>query len=129
MPHSIFATALDCMDGRTQLPVIAWMKKKNNVDYVDMITEPGMDKIIATNAPRATINSIKKRMAVSTEKHHSKIIAIVGHAKCAGNPVAKKAHHAHIRSAMKRIRSWGYTQQVVGLWVDEAWRVHEITPD
>lgn len=127
MPHGTFAIALNCMDGRTQLPVINWMKKKYKVGFVDMVTEAGMDKIVAMNAPPAIINSIKKRAMLSTERHHSHIIAIVGHAECAGNPVTEKQHRAHIRSAMRKIRSWGYARRVVGLWVDETWRVHEVT--
>lgn len=35
-----FATAINCIDGRTQLPVIEWARKKYGVDYVDMITKP-----------------------------------------------------------------------------------------
>jgi hypothetical protein len=42
-----FATALNCMDGRVQIPIIEFLKKKFKVDYVDMITEPGIDKILA----------------------------------------------------------------------------------
>lgn len=129
MPRRTFVAALNCMDGRVQLPVINWMKRNCHVDYVDMITESGIDKIVARNAPHATINSIKKRVTISTEKHHSHSIAIVGHAECAGNPVTEKEHRAHIRSAMKKIHSWGYARRVVGLWVDEAWKVHEIIRD
>jgi hypothetical protein len=42
-----FATALNCMDGRVQITIIEFLKKKFKVDYVDMITEPGIDKILA----------------------------------------------------------------------------------
>ena len=42
-----FATAINCMDGRTQLPTINWAMKELNVDYVDSITEAGPDKILA----------------------------------------------------------------------------------
>lgn len=35
-----FAAAINCMDGRTQVPVIEFLKNKYGVDYVDMITEP-----------------------------------------------------------------------------------------
>jgi len=44
---SKFATAINCMDGRCQLPVIEWMKKRYGVEYVDMITEPGPDGVLA----------------------------------------------------------------------------------
>jgi hypothetical protein len=35
------------MDGRVQLPVIEWMKRNYALDYIDMITEPGSDKIMS----------------------------------------------------------------------------------
>ncbi len=42
-----FGTALNCIDGRTQIPIINWLKENFDVDYVDLITEPGMDKVLA----------------------------------------------------------------------------------
>jgi len=47
MLHKRFATAINCMDGRTQEPVITWIKKNYHVDFVDMITEPGPVKYLA----------------------------------------------------------------------------------
>jgi hypothetical protein len=56
----IFVMAINCMDGRVQLPVIEWLKKEYEADYVDMITEPGPNKILAENKDQLFINSIKK---------------------------------------------------------------------
>lgn len=36
-----FCTAINCMDGRVQLPVINYLKKHFKVNYVGSITEPG----------------------------------------------------------------------------------------
>jgi len=47
MKGSKFAVAINCMDGRVQTPVAEWMKKHLGVDYVDMITEPGVDRIVS----------------------------------------------------------------------------------
>ena len=41
------AVCLNCIDGRVQVPVIDWIKDKFKVDHVDMITEPGMDGLLA----------------------------------------------------------------------------------
>lgn len=43
----VFGTALNCIDGRTQIPIINWMKENFGLDYVDLITEPGMDKVLS----------------------------------------------------------------------------------
>jgi hypothetical protein len=114
------------MDGRVQHPVAGFLKKKYKVDYVDMITEPGPDGILAANKDKAAIESIKRRVGISTGKHGSKHIAIVGHHDCAGNPVDKETHLAHVRSAIKTVKSWGVKAEVIGLWVDDKWKVSEV---
>jgi len=126
MSEGKFATAINCMDGRVQLPVTAFLKKKYGVDYVDMITEPGPNGILAANTNQAAIDSIKRRVGISTTKHGSKHIAIAGHHDCAGNPVDKDTHLAHIRSAIKAVKSWGVKAEVIGLWVDDKWKVSEV---
>ena len=42
-----FGTAINCIDGRTQEPVIDFMKQKYNIDGVDMVTFPGVDGVIS----------------------------------------------------------------------------------
>ena len=37
MSHRRFATAINCIDGQTQIPVIDYVRKKYRVDYVDMV--------------------------------------------------------------------------------------------
>jgi hypothetical protein len=36
MAEGKFATAVNCMDGRTQQPVLGWAKEKFQVDYVEI---------------------------------------------------------------------------------------------
>jgi len=121
-----FATAINCMDGRVQTQVIEYLKSKYGVDYVDMITEPGPNKILAENSDKVTIESIKKRVEISTHHHGSKHIAIIGHHDCAGNPNSKELQVGHINAAQKVVRSWGFQGEILGLWVDENWQVNEV---
>lgn len=51
-----FATAIGCMDGRTQLPVTAKLKEKHRVNCVDMVTEADPVKILADCKDQALIN-------------------------------------------------------------------------
>ncbi len=37
-----FVTAINCMDGRVQIPVIEYLKNNYGINYVDMITAPGL---------------------------------------------------------------------------------------
>lgn len=123
MGEGKFATAINCMDGRTQLPVNEWMKKEYKVDYVDTITEPGPNKILAENKDA---ESIRRRVLISVNRHGSKHIAIVGHYDCAGNPVEKNAQLNHIAQAIKTVESWDLNAKVTGLWVDENWKVYKV---
>ena len=127
MSHGTFATVINCMDGRTQLPANAYLKNKFNVDYIDTITEPGPDKILAENTDAQIITNIKKRVLISTQKHGSKIIAIVAHTDCAGNPVEKEKHLAHLKKALNTLALWHIDAQLISLWIDENWQVNEIS--
>lgn len=121
-----FVTAINCMDGRVQLPVIAWMKTQYAADCVDMITEPGPVKILAENTPSSIIDSLRRRVEISVRKHASFCIAVVGHIDCAGNPVGKETQVEQITASVKRIQDWKFPIPVIGLWVDDQWTVHKI---
>ena len=63
-----FGTAINCMDGRTQIPVINYLKNKFDLDYVDTITEPGPNKILADRSESELLKSIKNRLDISVNK-------------------------------------------------------------
>jgi hypothetical protein len=126
MSKDTFATAINCMDGRTQLPVIQYMKETYGVDYVDTITEPGPDAILGDKQNSTLVESIRKRLEISVLKHGSKNVAIVAHHDCAGNPVAPEVHLEQVERAVDLVRSWGYGCEIIALWVGEDWKVHLI---
>ncbi|HEX8032243.1 MAG TPA: carbonic anhydrase [Ktedonobacterales bacterium] len=118
MATGTFGTAINCIDGRAQGPVADWVKMNGHVQYVDMITEPGADKVLAQGSP-SRIESIKQSVLISVNAHKSAIIAIAGHHDCAANPVSQDEHFAHIRAAVQVVASWGLPVRIVGLWVNE----------
>ncbi len=124
MAHGKFGTAINCMDGRVQEPVARWMQQTYGLDYVDMITEPGPERLLAEGAPEVVGMLAKAR--ISVQAHGSKVLAIAAHDDCAGNPVSPEAHQAQVRRAKQVLRTWGLSVQVVGLWVDNQWRVQEV---
>jgi hypothetical protein len=121
-----FGTAINCMDGRVQIPVIEWLKKQYGVDYVDMITEPGPERLLAECKDRKSIESIQKRLEISVTRHNSKLVAIAGHRDCAGNPADKETQLKQISNAVKIVESWNLEVRVIGLWVDERWEVQKV---
>jgi hypothetical protein len=41
MKKEIFYTAINCMDGRVQMPVINYLAARFGADFVDSVTEAG----------------------------------------------------------------------------------------
>jgi len=118
---NIFATAINCIDGRIQKPIIEFAINKFRVDYVDLITEPGPDKTLSENKALGIIESIKRRALISIEKHGSKIVIVAGHHDCAANPAEEGEHRRQIAEAVKKIKEWNLEVDVYGIWVDRNW--------
>lgn len=122
-----FGTAINCMDGRVQLPVIDYLKKRFGVRYVDIISEPGPNLILAKQTDRNAVASILKRVELSVLTHQSKGIAVVGHEDCAGNPGDKEQQILHLREAVRILGQSYWSIEIVALWVDLKGRVEEIS--
>ena len=121
MAEGSFGTVITCMDGRVQEPVRLWAMKEFGVDFVDTITEPGVDLQLNENLIWQD-DKIRSRLEISVHKHGSKNVAVVGHHDCAGNPVSEEKHRQMIQGAVDRIRTWKLPVRVVGLWVGEDWK-------
>ena len=83
---------INCIDGRTQQPVIEYIKRNYAVNMVDMITFPGANGIFSNELRLVEASLAKHSASISVEKHNSQIVAVVGHYDCAGNP-GDKSHH------------------------------------
>ena len=115
-----FATSVTCMDGRIQLPLAKWIEENYSVDYVDTITEPGIDKKIAENLE---LESIKTKIGISINAHKSKLIVVSGHHDCAGNPVSEVEHISQIKKGIDVMSTWNLDATVIGVWVDDSWNI------
>ena len=120
-----FCTAINCMDGRVQLPVINYLMRYFEADYVDSVTETGPNLILAEQKNEALIQSIITRVKVSVEKHKSVGIAVVGHNDCVGNPAQKEEQFTHLEKSVEVLSQY-FNVPIVALWVDENWKVHKI---
>jgi hypothetical protein len=117
------------MDGRVQLPVIDYLKKRFKVDYVDVVTEPGPNRILAKQSNAILVKSIFDRLGISVHHHGSTGIAVVGHYDCYGNLADKAAQSKDTQVAIEHIRQRYKDVPVIGLGVDENWQVAEIIGD
>jgi hypothetical protein len=108
------------MDGRTQDPVTQFLRDRYGVEYVDQITEPGIVKRLASGGGGSEPSHawLRQKVSISTDHHHSSVIAVVAHAECAGNPVDRSTQVEQLQTAVERVRSWQPSATVVGLWVE-----------
>jgi len=123
MVEGKFATSVSCMDGRIQIPLTKWIKENYSVDYVDTITEPGVDKTITENS---VFESIKTKVSISINAHKSELIVLSGHYDCAANQVSNEEHIVLIKKGIEVISSWNLGAKVIGVWVDDTWNVNTI---
>ena len=115
------------MDGRVQDAVKNYMQKNYGVDYVDMVTEPGPNKILCEcqDCDKGVIEDIKKRVAISVNHHGSKVVAITGHFGCAGNPADKETQIEQLKKCKEMVESFEFPVEVILLWVDGDWQTVE----
>jgi len=122
MAEGKFGTLINCIDGRTQLPAISWIKENYSLDYVDNITEPGPDKLIS----EGKIELLKSKIDISIKLHGSNLIVVSGHHNCAGNPISKEEHLSQIRKSIGVIRSLEMSVEVIGIWINDKWEIEPV---
>ena len=121
----IFCTAVNCTDGRVQLPVINYLTERFSANHVDMITEPGPNRILSELSASMIVNSIISRIDMSIRKHSSRGIAVVGHHDCEANPYQKEEQICNIQESIIFLKKRFPNVEIIGLWVDQGWRVFE----
>ena len=80
---------------------------------------------LADNQNKAVIENIKKRVEISVEHHSSKVVAIVGHFGCAGNPAEKQEQIEQLKKAKTIVEEFGFNSEIILLWVDGDWATVE----
>lgn len=121
-----YYTAVNCTDGRVQLPVINYLKKRFSVTYVNMITELGPNLILSELTASMIVGSIITRIDLSLHKNLSRGIAIIGHHDCTGNPSQKEEQLSHIQESIIFLKKRFPNEEIIGLWVDQNCRVFEL---
>lgn len=112
------------MDGRVQLPVLHWIKANYPVDFVDVITEAGMDNVLSG---QEDISEVVRSINISVNVNRSTRLFVVGHHDCRGNPVEEDVHRQQVRDAVKRLKGHWPGHEIVGLWVNKTWTVELVS--
>ena len=117
------ATCLNCMDGRVQVPVLNWINENYRVDFVDVITEAGMDNVLSN---QKDISEVIRSINISVNVNKSTRLFVVGHYDCRGNAVEEGVHRQQISHAVKRLKDYWPGHEIVGLWVNKIWQVEVV---
>lgn len=120
-------TAINCVDGRVQLPVIRFLQQRFGTDFVDCITETAPVRIFDKVADLTVLNSIFNRLNYSLQHHDSRSMAICAHAGCDANTVDAATQQRQLRRAVIFLKESYRDKDVIGLWVDDNLEVSEIT--
>lgn len=130
MPREKFATAITCIDGRVQQPIMDWVKLHVNVNHVDLVTEPGPDKVLSRESTYI-VDEIVRKVSFSIRHHESQVVAVSGHHDCAANPATREEHIEQIQEAVQVLLSYQLRARILGLWLNEwhsvelVWDTHE----
>jgi carbonic anhydrase len=128
--NDTFFTSVGCIDGRVQAPISEYGQDKYQALYPDTITEAGLVGLLANNPSAELLDSIKKKVLISVEKHHSKGIVVHGHQECAGNSVGDGLHKRQTIEAAKIVRDFVIedieTKPVFVVKTENGWKVEEL---
>ena len=124
-----FACAINCIDGRTMDPVSNYLKKHfRNIQYIDTVTKPGVNKVLAEGIRTYSIEDIQHEVGLSVNAHNTQVVAISAHPYCLGNPSDKKVQIEHLRLAYNTVKSFGFAVKIILLWVNDDWKTVEVIP-
>ena len=123
-----FAVLLNCIDGRTQQPLIEWARRELDVDHVDIVTEPGVDGVLARGDSTA-LSALLDKVCVSRVAHGATELVIAGHHDCAANPGDESSHKNDLRTAAGAVQRALPELAVRTVYVDSRWSVVELASD
>jgi carbonic anhydrase len=123
-----FCTAITCIDGRAHLPVIEYLQRRFDVDYVDLVTAPGVVAVVSGAEADGAAESVYRRVGVSIEAHQSVGIAVVAHHDCAANQVSQEIQLSQLWNAVENISARFPGVGVVALWIGDSWKPQEVGP-
>lgn len=95
--------------------VIQWIQKEYLIDYVDLITHPGMDGHLSKS--QAIDPGIVEKVRLSIDFHDTEHIFIVGHENCLRNPGTEQYHRDQTLIAVDKCKQTFGFMKIIGLWV------------
>ncbi len=104
-----FATAVCCIDGRAQEPVMAFARGRFGAGFVDMVNKPG--------AVATADDALRSAVTLSMEAHGSLGIVVSAHSDCAANPVSDETQKEECRVLARELAAEWREVEVVPVWL------------
>jgi hypothetical protein len=117
-----FAVLLNCIDGRTQQPLLDWVRRELDVSHVDVVTEPGVDGILA-RGDDTMVPALLDKVCVSRLAHGAVALVVAGHHDCAANPGDAASHLRDLDRAVEVVGTALPELPVRSVYVDHTWTV------
>jgi len=134
MQQPTFATTLNCIDGRAQAAAESWIRQNIGIDHIDQISEPGVDRLLASGDV-SVMDPIRHKVGHSVGQNASNVVVIVGHDNYADAPADAQyvtgygcpdTHRSDIHRAINRVASWKIPAYVLGLRLNDEWKVEVV---
>lgn len=119
----LFCASIQCMDGRIDDAISAFIHDHYGFQHVDRITEPGPNGILARQENRQLVDSILNRLKISVSAHGTDTVFVSGHFDCAGHPVDEQRQIEDIFAAIEFMKTVQPDLKYEGLWVNKDWQV------
>lgn len=126
-----YATTLNCFDGAVQAPARKYMRRRFQVEFVDPITEPAIERILSDESGDPEMEFIRNRirdvkLKISIVDHGSRALSIAAHHPCLGSSASKDEKLAQlvrsrevVREMIKYLGLDHLDIEIVLLWINE----------
>src|SRR5262245_3075414 len=98
------------------------MRDMLSVDYVDLVTHPGVDGLLAKEPERAG-DILRASIDISIQRHGSPVLALVGHHECAANAGSADLHREQLLRGLRVLQNWELGVKLIALWVNADWQI------
>lgn len=115
-----FAASIQCIDGRIHDAIFSYIRGNYDIKYIDIISEPGIDGILA-DENITHIDSIIRKVQVCVDVHQVKEVFLSAHYNCLANPGTKEEHLVQMNKSLEKLKAIFPDLNFHKIWIDENW--------
>lgn len=116
-----FCASIQCIDGRIHDAIFSYIKENYDIKYIDILSEPGIDGILAGDDPMY-IDSIIRKLQICVDVHDVKEVFFSAHYNCLANPGTKEEHISQMNKGLEKLKVRFPSLIFHKIWVDENWQ-------